>query len=83
MSFRRICLDCEPFKDRHSGFSHFVWPLAEELGRQNQRYQLYCYVPPAAVGAAGGRYLTQRSFHKYFNPPSYHYLAVYEEVLGQ
>ncbi len=76
MSLPRVILDCEPFKDRHSGFSHFVWPLAEELVRQNQRYQLYCYVPPAAVGAlgtAGVRYLTQRSFHKYFNPPSYRF----------
>jgi glycosyltransferase involved in cell wall biosynthesis len=67
-------LDCEPLKDRNSGFSHFVVPLAHELIRQNQRYDLYCYVPPAEVGglgSAGVRYLTQRSFHKYFNPPSY------------
>ncbi|HET9502840.1 MAG TPA: glycosyltransferase [Hymenobacter sp.] len=74
MSLPRILLDCEPLKDRNSGFSHFVVPLAHELIRQNQRYQLYCYVPPAEVGGLGGagvRYLTQRSFHKYFNPPSY------------
>jgi glycosyltransferase involved in cell wall biosynthesis len=74
MSLPRIILDCEPLKDRNSGFSHFVVPLAHELIRQNQRYDLYCYVPPAEVGglgSAGVRYLTQRSFHKYFNPPSY------------
>ena len=71
------CLDCEPLKDPHSGFSHFVVPLARELIRQNQahpRFRLHCYVPPSAVGAlghAGVRYLTQRSFHKYFNPHSY------------
>ncbi|MVN78521.1 glycosyltransferase [Hymenobacter sp. HMF4947] len=74
MSLPRIILDCEPLKDRNSGFSHFVVPLAYELIRQNQRYHLYCYVPPAEVGGLGStgvRYLTQRSFHKYFNPPSY------------
>ncbi|RZJ87214.1 MAG: hypothetical protein EOO60_12435, partial [Hymenobacter sp.] len=74
MSLPRIILDCEALKDRDSGFSHFVVPLAHELIRQNQRYQLYCYVPPAEVGSLGStgvRYLTQRSFHKYFNPPSY------------
>ncbi len=76
MSLPRILLDCEELKDRNSGFSHFVVPLAHELIRQNHRYQLTCYVPPAAVGALGQqgvRYLTQRSFHKYFNPPSYGY----------
>jgi len=76
LSLPAICLDCEPFRDRHSGFSHFVFPLAEELVRQNHRYRLSCYVPPAAVGAlgyAGVQYLTQRSFHKYFNPPSYRF----------
>jgi glycosyltransferase involved in cell wall biosynthesis len=76
MSLPRIILDCEPLKDRNSGFSHFVVPLAHELIRQNHRYQLTCYVPPAEVGGlgtAGVRYLTQRSFHKYFNPPSYGY----------
>ena len=74
MSSPRIILDCEWLKDRKSGFSHFVVPLAHELIRQNHRYQLYCYVPPAEVaglGSTGVRYLTQRSFHKYFNPPSY------------
>jgi glycosyltransferase involved in cell wall biosynthesis len=74
MSLPRIILDCEPLKDRNSGFSHFVVPLAHELIRQNQRYQLYCYVPPREVGGLGRqgvRYLTQRSFHKYLNPPSY------------
>ena len=74
MSLPRILLDCEPLKDRHSGFSHFVVPLAHELIRQNQRYQFYCYVPPQEVGGLGRqgvRYLTQRSFHKYLNPPSY------------
>ena len=45
-----ICFDCEPLRDRHSGFSHFVLPLAEELVRQNHRYRLCCYVPPAEVG---------------------------------
>ncbi|WP_151085721.1 glycosyltransferase family 4 protein [Hymenobacter baengnokdamensis] len=76
MSLPAICLDCEPFRDRHSGFSHFVFPLAEELVRQNHRYHLSCYVPPAEVGALGTEgveYLTQRSFHKYFNPPSYRF----------
>jgi glycosyltransferase involved in cell wall biosynthesis len=71
-----ICLDCEPLRDRHSGFSHFVLPLAHELVRQNHRYRLTCYVPPAEVGALGTQgvqYLTQRSFHKYFNPPSYRF----------
>ena len=74
MSLPRILLDCESLKDRNSGFSHFVVPLAHELIRQNTRYQLYCYVPPQEVGGLGSqgvRYLTQRSFHKYFNPPSY------------
>ncbi|TDN37502.1 glycosyltransferase family 1 protein [Hymenobacter sp. UV11] len=74
MSLPRILLDCEPLKDRNSGFSHFVVPLAHELIRQNHRYRLYCYVPPREVGGlgrAGVRYLTQRSFHKYLNPPSY------------
>jgi len=74
MSLPRIILDCEPLKDRNSGFSHFVVPLAQELIRQNHRYQFYCYVPPAEVGGLGRqgvRYLTQRSFHKYLNPPSY------------
>jgi glycosyltransferase involved in cell wall biosynthesis len=74
MSLPRIILDCEPLKDRNSGFSHFVVPLAHELIRQNHRYRLYCYVPPNEVGGlgrAGVRYLTQRSFHKYLNPPSY------------
>jgi glycosyltransferase involved in cell wall biosynthesis len=74
MSLPRIILDCEALKDRDSGFSHFVVPLAHELIRQNYRYRLYCYVPPAEVGGLGRRgvgYLTQRSFHKYFNPPSY------------
>lgn len=76
MSLPAICLDCEPFRDRDSGFSHFVFPLAEELVRQNHRYRLSCYVPAAAVGALGARgvqYVTQRSFHKYFNPPSYRF----------
>ncbi|MFD1871593.1 glycosyltransferase family 4 protein [Hymenobacter bucti] len=76
MSFPRIILDCEPLKDRNSGFSHFVVPLAHELIRQNYRYRLVCYVPPAEVsglGSRGVRYLPQRSFHKYFNPPSYTY----------
>jgi glycosyltransferase involved in cell wall biosynthesis len=76
MSLPRILLDCEPLRDRNSGFSHFVVPLAHELIRQNHRYRLTCYVPPAAVGALGQqgvRYLTQRSFHKYLNPPSYGY----------
>ncbi len=74
MSLPRILLDCEPLKDRNSGFSHFVVPLAHELIRQNHRYRLYCYVPPNEVGGLGHegvRYLTQRSFHKYLNPPSY------------
>jgi glycosyltransferase involved in cell wall biosynthesis len=74
MSLPRIILDCEVLKDRDSGFSHFVAPLAHELIRQNYRYRFYCYVPPAEVGGLGRRgvcYLTQRSFHKYFNPPSY------------
>ncbi|QKG53465.1 glycosyltransferase family 4 protein [Hymenobacter sp. BRD67] len=74
MSLPRIIFDCEPLKNRNSGFSHFVVPLAHELIRQNHRYQLYCYVPPAEVGSlghAGVRYLTQRSFHKYLNPASY------------
>ncbi|GAA4508734.1 hypothetical protein GCM10023172_41320 [Hymenobacter ginsengisoli] len=74
MSLPRILLDCESLKDRNSGFSHFVVPLAHELIRQNTRYQLYCYVPPQEVGGLGRqgvRYLTQRSFHKYFNPASY------------
>jgi len=76
MSLPRILLDCEPLKDRNSGFSHFVVPLARELIRQNHRYHLTCYVPPAEVGGLGRQgvhYLTQRSFHKYFNPPSYGY----------
>ena len=76
MSLPRIILDCEPLKDRNSGFSHFVVPLARELIRQNYRYRLVCYVPPAEVGGLGRKgvhYLTQRSFHKYFNPPSYAY----------
>jgi glycosyltransferase involved in cell wall biosynthesis len=76
MSLPAICLDCEPFRDRHSGFSHVVFPLAQELVRQNHRYRLHCYVPPAEVGALGPqgvRYLTQRSFHKYFNPASYRF----------
>ena len=70
----RVCLDCEWLKEPNSGFAHFIVPLAEELIRQNQHYQFYCYVPAAAVGrlgTAGVRYLTQRSFHKYFNPHSY------------
>ena len=74
MSYLRVILDCEALKDRDSGFSHFVVPLAHELIRQNERYQLYCYVPPAAVGTLGTasvRYLTQHSFHKYLNPASY------------
>jgi len=74
MSLPHIILDCEALKDRDSGFSHFVVPLAHELIRQNHRYQLTCYVPPQEVGGLGQqgvRYLTQRSFHKYFNPPSY------------
>ena len=74
MSLPRIVLDCEPLKDRNSGFSHFVVPLAHELIRQNHRYRLYAYVPPAEVGGLGGagvHYLPQRSFHKYFNPLSY------------
>ncbi|MEJ7659861.1 MAG: hypothetical protein WKG07_09655 [Hymenobacter sp.] len=52
-------------------------PLAHELIRQNHHYRLYCYVPPGEVGglgSAGVRYLTQRSFHKYLNPPSYGWL---------
>ncbi|RZK61003.1 MAG: glycosyltransferase family 1 protein [Hymenobacter sp.] len=76
MSLPRIILDCEPLKDRNSGFSHFVVPLAHELIRQNHDYRLYCYVPPAEVGglgSAGVQYLTQRSFHKYVNPPSYNF----------
>jgi glycosyltransferase involved in cell wall biosynthesis len=76
MSLPAICLDCEPFRDRHSGFSHVVFPLAQELVRQNHRYRLSCYVPPAEVGALGTqgvRYLPQRSFHKYFNPASYRF----------
>ncbi len=76
MSLPRIILDCEPLKDRNSGFSHVVVPLAHELIRQNDRYRFVCYVPPAEVGGFGNqgvRYLTQRSFHKYFNPPSYTY----------
>jgi glycosyltransferase involved in cell wall biosynthesis len=76
MSLPAICLDCEPLRDRHSGFSHFVLPLAQELVRQNHRYRLSCYVPASEVGALGTqgvRYLTQRSFHKYFNPPSYRF----------
>lgn len=74
MSLSRILPDCEPLKDRNSGFSHFVVPLAHELLRYNTRYPLYCYVPPREVGGLGRlgvRYLTQRSFHKYFNPASY------------
>ncbi|TVT41530.1 glycosyltransferase family 4 protein [Hymenobacter setariae] len=74
MSLPRIILDCEVLKDRDSGFSHFTVPLAHELIRQNQHYQLYCYVPPTEVGGLGHtgvHYLTQRSFHKYINPPSY------------
>ena len=77
MSLPAICLDCEPLKDLNSGFSHFVVPLAHELIRQNlahPRFQLFSYAPPSAVGTLGGagvRYLTQRSFHKYFNPHSY------------
>jgi glycosyltransferase involved in cell wall biosynthesis len=76
MSLPRIIIDCEPLKDRNSGFSHFVVPLIQELIRQNHRYRLVCYVPPAEVGGLGSsgvQYLTQRSFHKYFNPPSYAY----------
>ena len=76
MPLPRVLLDCETLKDRNSGFSHFVVPLAHELIRQNHRYRLTCYVPPREVGGLGGqgvRYLTQRSFHKYFNPPSYGY----------
>ena len=76
MSLPRIILDCEPLKDRNSGFSHFVVPLAHELIRQNHRYRLTCYVPPTEVGGLGHQgvhYLTQRSFHKYVNPPSYGY----------
>ena len=53
MPLPAICLDCEPLRDRHSGFSHFVLPLAHELVRQNHRYRLSCYVPPAEVGALG------------------------------
>ncbi|MGI4865721.1 MAG: glycosyltransferase family 4 protein [Janthinobacterium lividum] len=70
----RVCLDCEWLKQPNSGFAHFIVPLAHELIRQNQHYQFYCFTPPAAVGSLGHegvRYLTQRSFHKYFNPHSY------------
>ncbi len=77
MPLPTACLDCEVLKDPNSGFSHFVVPLARELAAQNQahpRFRLAAYVPPAAVGTLGApglRYITQRSFHKYFNPPSY------------
>ena len=75
-SLPRVCLDCEPLKDLNSGFSHFVVPLAHELLAQNERrprFRFQCFTPPAAVGALGPEvsYLTQRSFHKYFNPHSY------------
>ena len=77
MSLPRVCLDCEALKELNSGFSHFVVPLARELLALNQRqprYHLSFFTPPAARGVLGTRgvnYLTQRSFHKYFNPHSY------------
>ena len=74
MALPRVLFDCEWLKDPNSGFSHFVVPLGRELIRQNTRYRLSCYVPARARGAlgqAGVRYLTQRSFHKYLNPASY------------
>jgi len=76
MSAPRVCLDCEPLKELHSGFSHFIVPLAHELLAQNhpRRFKYYFFTPPPALGVLGTqgvRYLTQRSFHKYLNPSSY------------
>ena len=77
MPLPRVCLDCEALKDLNSGFSHFIIPLAHELLAQNQReprYRFSFFTPASAqgvLGTQGVRYLTQRSFHKYFNPHSY------------
>ncbi len=72
---KSVCLDCEPLRDPHSGFSHFVRPLAGELIRQNERFRLSCYVPPGVVGALGPgvRYVVQRSHQKYVHPGAWRF----------